>query len=310
VAKKPWSWPKEWTTPLLLSLAVHVGIVALLAFGMNFKWPLDHLPMQITVLSADEPDPDEPVEIVQAVTVDQAAVEQRVQEIRERERQQKLAEEQRQAELQRRAEEARKAREAEQARLREIQKQQEEERRRLEREKAQAQKEREEAEKAAAAAAERRKREEEAARKAEEERKRKEEEARKAEQERLRREREAQERAERERQIQEQLEREAAARQRARQQQVQSEVERYSALIRETVRRNWIVDDSMRGKECRLSITLARSGFVTSVSEGDGDRAVCDSARRAILRIGTLPMSQDPDVYEQMKNITFPFIAE
>ncbi|SDB20970.1 Cell division and transport-associated protein TolA (TC 2.C.1.2.1) [Pseudidiomarina indica] len=309
MAKKVGSWRKEWTVPLLLSVAVHLGIVVLLAFGMNFKWPVDSLHMPATVISTEQPD-EEQVEIVQAVTVDQAAVEQRVQEIRERERQQQLQEERRQAELERRAEEARKAREKEQQQLRELQKQQEEERRRLEQEKVAAQKEREAAEKAAAEAAERRKREEEAARKAEEERKRKEAEARKAEEERQRREQEAKERAERERQLQEQLQREAAQRQRARQQQVQSEVERYSALIRETVRRNWIVDDSMRGKECRLSITLSRSGFVTSVNEGQGDRAVCESARRAILRIGTLPMSQDPEVYEQMKSITFPFIAE
>ncbi|WP_417665634.1 cell envelope integrity protein TolA [Pseudidiomarina sp.] len=309
MAKKGWSWPSEWTVPLALSVLVHVVIVGLMIFGMNFKMPFDKTPLQVELSTPDEPQPDNR-EIVQAVTVDQAAVEQRVNEIRERERQQDLAEKRRQEELERRAIEARKAREAEQQRLRELQQQQEAERRKLEQEKAAAQKQREEAEQAAAAAAERRKREEAAAAKAEAERKRKEEEARKAEAERKKREQEARERAERERQLQEELEREAQERASARRQQVQSEVDRYSALIRNTVKRNWIVDDSMRGKECRLNITLARSGFVTSVSEGEGDRAVCESARRAILKVGTLPMSQDPDVYEQMKDITFPFIAE
>ncbi|WP_241967953.1 cell envelope integrity protein TolA [Pseudidiomarina marina] len=308
MAKKSWSWPSDWTVPLVLSLLVHVAVVGLMIFGMHFQMPFDK-PLQVELSAPNAPQPDNQ-EIVQAVTVDQAAVEKRVNEIRERERQAEQAEQRRQAELERKAAEARKAREAEQQRLRELQKQQEDERRRLEQEKAAAKKEREEAEKAAAAAAERRKREEEAAAKAEAERQRKEEEARKAEEERKRREQEARERAERERQLQEELAREAQERAAARRQQVQSEVDRYSALIRNTVQRNWIVDDSMRGKECRLNITLSRSGFVTSVSEGEGDRAVCESARRAILKIGTLPMSNDPDVYEEMKNITFPFIAD
>lgn len=309
MAKKAQAQVHSWRVPLALSLLVHLAVVGLMVFGMYFKLPFDSEPMQVQLASQEPPQPDNQ-EVVNAVTVDQAAVEQRVNEIRERERQQTAAEQRRQAELERRAEEARKAREREQQQLRELQKQQEEERRRLEQERTQAQKEKAEAEQAAAAAAERRKQEEAAAAKAEAERKRKEEEARKAEAERKKREQEARERAERERQLQESLEREAAQRASARNQQIQTELDRYKALISQTVLRNWIIDDSMRGKECRLDITLSRSGFVTSVSDGQGDKAVCDSARRAILKIGTLPVSSDPEVYEKMKEITFPFKAD
>ena len=294
-------WPKEWTVPLVLSLLVHVAVVGLMVFGMHFQMPLDK-PMQVQMASPDEPQPDNR-EIVEAIAVDQAAVEQRVNEIRERQRQQQVAEQQRQAELERKAQEARKAREAEQQRLRELQKQQEEERRQLEREKAAAQQQKQAAEKAAAEAAERRKREEAAAAKAEAERKRKEEEARKAEEERKRREQEAREKAERERQLQERLEREAAERANARRQLVQSEIDKYTALITQTIQRNWITDDSMRGKECQLTISVAPSGFVKNVDQGRGDAQVCQSARNAVLKASTLPVSKDPEVYKQMETI-------
>lgn len=301
MAKQTKLWPSEWTVPLLLSLLVHVAVVALMLFGMHFKPTLDK-PMQVPLQSPTPEQPDNQ-ETVQAVTVDQAAVEKRVNEIREQKRQADLAEQRRQAELERKAEAARKAREAEQQRLRELQAEQEAERRRIAKEKAEAEKQKEAAEKAAAEAEARRKREEAAAAKAEAERKRKEEEARKAEEERKRREQEARERAERERQLQEELRAEEAARARARSQQMQSEVQRYTALITQTIQRNWITDDSMRGKECVLTISVAPSGFVKSVNQGEGDPTVCQSARNAVLKANTLPVSQDPEVYKLMETI-------
>src|SRR5690554_1855078 len=294
--------------PLVLSLLVHVAVVALMVFGMHFQMPFDK-PMQVQLENNAPLQPDNQ-EIVQAVAVDQAAVEKRVNEIREQRRQADLAEQRRQAELEKRAEDARKAREAEQKRLRDLQAQQEAERRKIEQEKAEAQKQKAAAEKAAAEAEARRKREEEAAAKAEAERKRKEEEARKAEEERKRREAEARERAERERQIQEDLEREAQQRSAARQQQIATETERYKGLIRQTIQRNWITDDSMRGKECVLDIRLAASGFVISVSQGSGDAVVCQSARNAILKTNTLPVPKDPEVFKEFENFALKVAPE
>ena len=99
------------------------------------------------------------------------------------------------------------------------------------------------------------------------------------------------------------MEEERARRQAARRQQVLSEVEKYQALIQQTIQRNWNVDDSMRGKSCELTIRVAPSGFVKSVDTGSGDANVCRSAQNAVLKATTLPVSEDPEIYEQMSTI-------
>ncbi len=301
MAAKKSIWPKELTVPLLLSLIFHVGLVALLVAGMHFEPKKEPTQVQVQLSGPDMPAPEP--EIVEAITIDQAAVDKQVEAIQQRQRDQAAAESRRQAELERKAREAKQARERELQKLRELEKQQEAERRRLAKEKEEAKKQKEAAEKAAADAEARRKREEEAARKAEAERKKREEEAKRLEEERKKREQEAAEKAERERQINEQLEREAQARQRARSQQVLSEVGKYTALITGTIQRNLIVDDSMRGKQCVVNINLAPSGFVISVTKGAGDARVCQAAETAVLKAGTLPVSKDPEVFAKLKNI-------
>ncbi|MDX1706685.1 cell envelope integrity protein TolA [Pseudidiomarina sp.] len=305
---KNWTWPQELTVPLLLSVVLHLAIVGLLLGGLNFQKPApaSNAVMQVDLDAVD----DQEQEIVEAVAVDQAKVQQQVERIKQQQREQAQAEQRRIAELERRAEEARKQREAEQQRQRELAAQQEREREQLAREKAEARKVLEQEEKAAAAAAERRKREEEAARKAEAERKKAEEEARRQAAERKQREEEAARKAERERQMQEEMAREAAERRRARQQQMQGELDKFRALIMQTIQRNWIVDESMRGKKCELTISLSPSGFVKSVDTGSGDQRVCQSARAAVLKAGNLPVSQDPEVYKEMSTVKLTVAPE
>ena len=129
------------------------------------------------------------------------------------------------------------------------------------------------------------------------------EERRKREEERRKREQAEREAAEREAQLQKEMEEERARRQAARRQQVMSEVEKYQVLIQQTIQRNWNVDDSMRGKSCELTIRVAPSGFVKSVDTGRGDANVCRSAQNAVLKATTLPVSEDPEIYEQMSTI-------
>lgn len=125
------------------------------------------------------------------------------------------------------------------------------------------------------------------------------EEAQKAE--KARKEKEAAERAELERIMQEQLAKEQEAMQQQRRQHVLSEKERYQALIHQTIKRYLNAD--FKGKSCRLNIRLATSGLVTQVSILDGDPALCRAAQSAVLRPDKLPVSDDPAVYEELKNI-------
>ncbi|MCZ8528169.1 cell envelope integrity protein TolA [Alteromonas sp. PRIM-21] len=138
---------------------------------------------------------------------------------------------------------------------------------------------------------------------AQKEQERKEREA-KAKAEAERKKKEAAERAEMERIMQEQLAQEQAAQRERRRKQVLTEVERYTALIQQTIKRNLYSDDSYSGKTCRLNIRLATTGFVTSIRVLGGNDALCRAAESAVRRAEKLPVSDAPDVYEQLKDIT------
>jgi len=118
-----------------------------------------------------------------------------------------------------------------------------------------------------------------------------------------RKKKEAAENAEMERIMQEQLAKEQAAQQQRRHAQVLTEVERYTALIQQTIKRNLYDDDSFKGKVCRLNIKLATTGYVTSIRILGGHDALCRAAESAVRRAEELPVSDAADVYEQLKDI-------
>ena len=138
------------------------------------------------------------------------------------------------------------------------------------------------------------KRQQEAREKAEQERKQQEEAQKLADQ---------REQQELDRLMQEQLKAEQAAQAQRRSQQVLTEVEKYRALIYQTIKRYLIDDGSFRNKTCRLNIKLASTGLVTKVSIISGDEALCRASRSAVLRPDRLPISDDLDVYEKLKDI-------
>lgn len=311
---------KWWLSPLAKSVGLHLALVlGLVVSGLTFS----PKPLQITLSgdagnSAAVPPPPAPV---QAVAIDRQVLEQRVAEIQRQQDEARRAEEQRIRDLERRAQQAERARTQEEARLRRVA----EEKRQADAAAAAARraaadaKRQQEAEAARARDAEQqriareqeRKKAEEAAKAAEARRQAEQEALAKAQAERERQAREQRERAEQERLLQEQLSAEAEARRRARAQQAVTEVQRYTAMISDAITRNLIKDEStMRGRSCRLNIRLATSGFVTSVNVISGDRVVCDAAVRAVNRAGNLPMSQDPDVYNQLKDITLTVAPE
>ncbi|KOO56930.1 hypothetical protein WH43_17590 [Rheinheimera sp. KL1] len=83
-----------------------------------------------------------------------------------------------------------------------------------------------------------------------------------------------------------------------------TERQKYLMLIMSKIRDNWIVDDSMRGKECRVNIQFQSDGALASVSVLDGDYNLCVSGLSAIQKGSPYPMSTDPHVYDSLKNIT------
>ena len=291
---------KKFSLPLSLSIVLHVSVGIVLTASMTF-----HSPEPESVF-LDAP-------LIEAVVVDQKTLENQVKKIKDQQDAQRQKEEQRVKELERRADEAEKNRrekESEVAKLEEDTKKQLEEKKK--------------ADQAAVASREKQKLEKAKAEQLEAERKRKEEEKKKAdEQAKLakekrekeekalkdaeRKKQEAREKAEQEKMLEDQLQAEQAVRQQRRNKQVLTEVDKYMALINQKINSNWFVDDSMIGKSCRLNIRLASNGFVTQVTELNGDPVLCRAAKAAVYRAETLPISKEEDVNEKLRNINLTF---
>lgn len=164
--------------------------------------------------------------------------------------------------------------------------------------------EKKKAEKAADLAKAKRVKEEKAAKKADDLRKKK-------AADKKRKDKLAKERALQDKMMAEQMAAEMATRKKARSQQVMTEIGRYTALIKQTIRQNLITDRStMEGKSCKLTISLAPSGFVTNVKLGQGNVTVCSAAKTAIYKAGTLPVSKDPEVFKEMRTISLTVVPE
>ena len=63
------------------------------------------------------------------------------------------------------------------------------------------------------------------------------------------------------------------------------------------------MDESFKGKSCKLNIRLAFNGLVTKVNTLSGDKLLCQAAQRAVLKAETLPVSKDADIYNELKDI-------
>ncbi len=295
---------------LWLSIALHLLIVLGLFVG-DFSSKPKLAPTPVNQMA----------EPIKAVVVDKAKFEQAINQIKKQKLNDRAAEKKRLAAIERRANAAKKRRAKEEARIKKLIKQ----RKKKEQEKIKADKaaktsqakaakaekirkqkeqEKQKSEEAAAKARSKRIKAEAAAKKADDLRKKK-----IAEQKR--KEEIAKEQATLDALLAEQMAAEMATRNKARQQQVMSEIQRYSALITQSINRNMIKDRStMTAKSCKLSISLAPSGNVQFVTAGIGDKIVCDAAKTAIYKAGTLPVSKDPEVFKEMRKIAVTVVPE
>lgn len=91
-------------------------------------------------------------------------------------------------------------------------------------------------------------------------------------------------------------------------------VVRYSLLIREKIKRYWSRPPTARnGMEVILRVSLLPGGQVGSVKviQSSGDHALDFSAKRAVQRAGTLPVPEDPKLFNQyFKSLQLPFRPE
>ncbi len=185
---------------------------------------------------------------------------------------------------------------------------------------AKAEKERLEKERAIKEAQEKAQREKEAAERAEKDRIAKEKAAKEAA-EKARIEKERLQQLERERKEQEAaldnifsgLESEAALNTSARSKHVASEVQRMGAIYTQLIQQKLLLEDSFRGKQCRVNLKLIPAGngaIAGQVAVLDGDSRLCAATKRAIAQVGTFPLSKEADVNQQLKNINLTVVPE
>jgi colicin import membrane protein len=304
------------TKPISISAGIHIGFIVILALGISFDDEPKFMPQA----------PSAPA--VQAVLVDQQKVNDRAEELKQQKRDNERKEQQRLAELERKAQEARQAREQEQAKIKTLeverqqkeletlkaneaaklskikQQQEKEKAQKAETERKQIEQQRKASEDAAKKDAEKRKQDEAAAvKKAELERKQREDDRKRKEDAERKRKAEADTKARQEQEMADAMADEHAALSQTRNKQVLSEVDKYSGMIKATIQRNLIVDESMRTKTCKVFIRLANDGFVTSSQTLEGDPVMCRAVKNAINKAGRLPVSPEADVYNQMREI-------
>lgn len=282
------------------SLSLHIVVAILLVFSFSFTKPIKPTSQNIN--------------IVNAVTVDKARVEEELQRLKKVEEDKNLAEKKRVEELQKqaaaekkKAEALQKQRQKEEENLKKIQKEKELEKKRTEEEQkklAQLEKEKQELEK-------QNKLEEEKKKKAEEERKRQEqqaEEKRKQEEIAKRKAEEERKRKEAEQAMQQELAAEQAEEQR---QQDLTLLQQVTADIYNKVTRNFNQTGLPEGLSCALRVRLLPGGEVidVSVSKSSGNDIFDRRAQTAVHQASPLPVPEDIATFERLnlRDITFTF---
>jgi colicin import membrane protein len=203
----------------------------------------------------------------------------------------KRAEEQQRKKLARELAALKKKKEAEKQRLREAQKRRKAEEARRKKAELERKKKEAEARKAEALAREKQKAlEEEQARLREIERKKKEAEEQRRKEEMAR-------------QVEEELARQLRQEQQAlasqqRQAQVADETEKYTTLIRNRIYAAWTVGD-----DAVVKVKLAPGGLVTDIQCVEGTPTACQDAVRAVRKAEPLPVSRDPEVFQNLREI-------
>lgn len=305
--------------PFIKSLGLHVSLGVIVIMSAS-----------LTVIKRPQPKVIN-IEPIESVAIDQNKLQQQINQIKTEQQNKRRAEAQRVKDLEDRANRAQQRRQNEENKIKELnkktrqsnaerrkaeaaakqarQKQQQEKAKaeRLAREAQQKQQEKLNAERQAAAAKARKLKAEEEERRAEQARIAKEKQEKERRQRKAREERE---RREAELELQRQMAAEQAARERAHNQQVLSEIDKFTALIQQSIKQSTIVSQSQQGKRCEFTLKLASTGFVTNFIQRKGDPIVCKAVETAVYQQGKLPMSKDPAVFEKLKTINITFIAD
>lgn len=106
--------------------------------------------------------------------------------------------------------------------------------------------------------------------------------------------------------MQQELNQDATQLNQAKQQQVNSELAKYTELIRQAISQQWIIPaNTNRQASCILEIKLAPGGVVSDVQvkQSSGDDILDRSAITAVYKASPLPVPTDPALFKLMQDI-------
>lgn len=109
-----------------------------------------------------------------------------------------------------------------------------------------------------------------------------------------------------EKSLQQQLTQQATQLDQAKQQQINSQLAKYTELIRQAIGQEWIIPPNINpALYCVLEIKLAAGGVVSNVTikQSSGDPILDRSAVTAVYRASPLPVPSDPALFKQMQDI-------
>lgn len=109
------------------------------------------------------------------------------------------------------------------------------------------------------------------------------------------------------------LEEEAAQNSSAKQQFVASETDRFAAIYTQLIQNKLLVEDSYRGKSCKVNLKLIPAGnsaILSSVKVLSGDARLCAASKSAVTQVGTFPLPADKDVASKLRDINLTVAPE
>jgi len=109
------------------------------------------------------------------------------------------------------------------------------------------------------------------------------------------------------------LEEEAAQNSAAKQQFVNSEAERYGSIYQQLIQSKLRMEDSYKGKSCRLNLKLLPAGnsaILNSVTVLSGDTLLCAAAKSAVTQVGSFPLPQDKEIAVKLRDINLTVSPE
>ncbi|WP_413284172.1 cell envelope integrity protein TolA [Vibrio sp. MA40-2] len=109
------------------------------------------------------------------------------------------------------------------------------------------------------------------------------------------------------------LEEEQAQNSSAKQQFVTSQLDRYGAIYKQLIQSKLLMDDSYRGRSCKVNLKLVPTGkdaMLNSFAVVSGDAQLCAATKSAVAQVNSFPLPTDQDIIDKLRNINLTVAPE